>query len=102
MSWLSLSWAMPFQVSEQAEQIAHSIVHSQDVGHHHHADESLHLDAESESSSHHHVNQGVQPPALEPWFVWTPADPPSSSPILFLDKDFTSITPEGLLRPPRS
>lgn len=103
MSWQTLSLATPFQAYGQTEQIAHSIIHSLEVSHHHHSDQSLHLNVDSECSSHHHhVNQGVQPPALEPWFVWVPADPSSSAPVLLLAIDFTSFTPDGLLRPPRT
>ena len=93
---------MPFEVSKQAEQITHSIIHSQEVGHHHHADHSLHIDADADSSStHHHTNHSAQPPALEPRLVWTIADPLSPTLICFLDKDYTSVTLEGPLRPPR-
>lgn len=101
MAWQTLSWATPLQINERVQHMAHAIVHTQEVGHHHHADESLHLDENTESASHYHVNQGVQPPALEPYFAWQPADPPSLTPLRFLDTDFTSVTPDGLLRPPR-
>ena len=102
MSLQALSWASPYQISEQAEQITHTIVHTQEISHHHHTDESLHFDDDSNSPAHHHPNSSSELPALEPSALLTFADPQSAAPIFFLYKDYTSVTLEGPLRPPRS
>ena len=98
--WQALAWAAPHVVKAQAEQLAHQVVHVQDVDHHHHADQSLHLSSNSDSTAHFHADDGFQPIGLtvlaaEAGFAALPNAPShtilSEPPTVFLD---------GLLRPP--
>lgn len=100
MLWQTLVWVTPSAVEAQGEQLAHMAVHSQDTDHHHHADASLHLASDNDSSPHFHPDNGFQPLALTPWGAGTgiflmPSVQPDSSisepPSVYLD---------GLLRPP--
>lgn len=97
----TMVWLSPFAIAAQTEQLAHMTVHVQDVDHHHHADESLHLSSDIDSAApHFHVDDGFQPIGLtalsvEAGFAALPSAPPhailSEPPTVFLD---------GLLRPP--
>ncbi|HSX91385.1 MAG TPA: hypothetical protein VLG41_00595 [Hydrogenophaga sp.] len=94
-------WLSPFAIAAQTEQLAHMTVHVQDVDHHHHDDESLHLSPDGDGTApHFHVDNGFQPigltaPAVKAGFAALPSTPPhtvpSEPPTVFLD---------GLLRPP--
>lgn len=93
-------WMSPFAIAAQAEQLTHLADHVQDVGHHHRADASLHLDSDSESTAHVHVDNGFQPLGLTALAVEAgvlalqgaaPGSPCCEPPAVFLD---------GLLRPP--
>lgn len=94
-------WLSPFAIGAQIEQLAHMTVHVQDVDHHHHDDESLHLSSESDSAApHFHADDGFQPIGLtallgDAGFAALLNAPPravlTEPPTVFLD---------GLLRPP--
>jgi hypothetical protein len=94
-------WLSPFSIGVQTEQLAHMTVHVQDVDHHHHEDESLHLSSDGDSTApHFHVDDGFQPIGLTALFgdagfavlpSGQPHTNPSEPPTVFLD---------GLLRPP--
>jgi hypothetical protein len=100
--WQALSWVAPHAVNALAEQLAHEVVHVQDLDHHHHADASLHLADDLEEPAHFHADNGSFPvgliaPAAIHGFVSLPcplpvarvAEPPPA-PI------------DGWLRPPRT
>ncbi len=97
----TMVWVSPLAVQAQSEQLAHMTVHVQDIDHHHHDDESLHLFADSDSHApHFHVDDGFHPIGLtalfeDSGFAAMPGVPPpalfSEPPTVFLD---------GLLRPP--
>ncbi len=94
-------WLSPFAIGAQTERLAHMTVHVQDVDHHHHDDESLHLSSDRDSSApHFHVDDGFQTIGLTEHFGDTrfaalpngqPHTNSSEPPNVFLD---------GLLRPP--
>ncbi|AOG23828.1 hypothetical protein [Acidovorax sp. RAC01] len=94
-------WLSPLSIGAQAEQMAHMAVHVQDIDHHHHEDESLHLCADSHSTAaHFHGDDGFQPIGLTALSGASefaampgalPAAPIPEPPTVFLDR---------LLRPP--
>jgi hypothetical protein len=85
--------------AQRSGDIEHLIVHSQDADHHHHADSSLHMDADG-SAPHSHPDYGSSSAAL------VNADNPAcmDSRASFLGETLTTLwisaTVDGLLRPP--
>lgn len=100
--WQSLSCLASVQVKGQSEILAHALVHSQAMDHHHHDDKSLHLDDAQGGDGHQHVHDGLQVSAvpLTPWqwpLALTASDRPARAAL-----DPLSVYLEGPLRPPQS
>lgn len=79
----------------------HLSVHVQALGHHHHADDSLHMADEVESDKHFHADSG--PPSFglhssneRAAFAVLPGTRPSS-----VSHGSPSVVPDGLFRPPQ-
>lgn len=64
--WQSIGMVTPFAVAQRADQMAHMVVHTQDVDHHHHEDLSAHVEASGGLDSHEHADTGVTPAGLLP------------------------------------
>jgi hypothetical protein len=98
--WQPLAGLLPAGIGERAEQFGHVIVHGQALGHHHHDDASLHLDAE-EAVAHQHVLDGGQPAGLPALPVDIEAAASGSAVAAATLPMPPSAVLEGLLRPPR-
>jgi hypothetical protein len=105
MFWQSLSWGMPFVVKEQAQRLAHVMVHEEVVDHHHHHhnndDDSIHVAEADNDAVHLHADGGIQPMGL---FVGLNALPtqalPAAQPKTVV-RCPPSVCLDGLLRPPQ-
>lgn len=100
--WQSLTALAAVRVDEQAEVLAHALVHSQATDHHHHMDDSLHLDDVDTPDVHQHVHDGLQVHAvpLAPWLHLTAVAP--SSPPGLAQAQRPPVFLEGPLRPPQT
>ena len=102
MLWQALLLLVPFHVAERAQAWSHAVQHSEALLHHHHQDQSLHLEeAIGQAIDHLHTDSGFSSVGLVPagWLtlgVFVPfvrlAMPPMAIPFPHL---------EGPLRPPR-
>jgi hypothetical protein len=102
MLWQALSWVTPFQVGAQADRLAHLVAHEVVVDHHHHQDESIHLEVAEHGATHLHADGGIQVvgmvlsmASLMPLNL--PASPPETD-MLYPP----SACLGGLLRPPQA
>jgi len=101
MFWQSMSWAMPFVVEEQAQRLAHVMLHEEVVDHHHNED-SIHVAETDNDAVHLHADGGIQPMGL---FVGLNALPtqavPAAQPQTVVRCPL-SVCLDGLLRPPQT
>lgn len=102
MFWQALSWATPFVVGEQSQRLAHLVIHEEVVDHHHHPDDSIHVQATDNDAVHLHADGGIQPvglvvstTTLAP--MGRPASPPQVAALCP-----PSVCLDGLLRPPQT
>jgi hypothetical protein len=98
--WQPFSALLPAGLDAQADRITHAVVHGQALGHHHHDDTTLHLDADE--PGHQHVLDGMQFPALTAGCAgFEPVAPPTG-----VDAADALLPPSvdarRLLRPPRA
>lgn len=100
--WQSLTAFAAVRVDEQAQVLAHALVHGQATEHHHHMDASLHLDDSRAADEHQHVHDGLQAHAV-PLELWRPltALAPCSPPGL-AQAQRPPVFLEGPLRPPQT
>lgn len=108
----SVSWALPVQRAEQAERLAHEVVHGIDHGHHQHdavghdQDRSLQLDIAQDDGHrgpyHAHVSDGVQQQGLPVVMALQSPALPCHAPRAMSDTIPPSADPAGLLRPPQT
>ena len=98
--WPPFSALLPAGQNARAEQLEHAMVHERALGHHHHADASLHVD--DAEPSHQHLLDGAQLPALVA--AAPELEPvPTASRIAAIDPFVPpSADPHRLIRPPRS
>ena len=98
--WQSIGMVTPFAVAQRADQMAHMVVHTQDVDHYHHEDLSAHVEASGGLDSHEHADTGVTPAGLLPSAsLKVPSLPPASPAALILQR-YIPPSLDGLLRPP--
>jgi hypothetical protein len=98
--WQTLAVFSAVNVEQRAQELSHLIVHSQDINHHHHADNALHMDNDGDTVQHLHADSGANTAgllsSLHPILVDVrPMPPPEKSHCAWL-----SPTLEGPLRPP--
>lgn len=100
--WQSLTALAAVRVDEQAQVLAHALVHSQATDHHHPMDDSLHLDDVDAPDVHQHVHDGLQVHAVlqAPWFYLTAVAP--SSPPGLAQAQRPPVFLEAPLRPPQA
>lgn len=98
--WQSVGMVSPFAVAQRAEQMAHMVVHTQDVDHHHHSDRSLHIEASGGIESHQHVDEGMTPTGMLPSASLNVPRLPPSSPAAPAVLRYSPPSLDGLLRPP--
>lgn len=102
MFWQSLAWATPHLVAEQVQRLAHVMAHEEVVDHHHHNDESVHVQNTDSDAIHLHADSGFQPVGLA---VDLTASATLTLPAL-LPRAVVACQPsvciDGLLRPPQA
>jgi hypothetical protein len=102
MLWQALSWVTPYLVAEQAQRLAHLVVHEEVVDHHHHPDDSVHVQAADNDAVHLHADGGTQPVGLVLGMTTlAPLGPPASPPRAAVMCP-PSVCLDGLLRPPQA
>lgn len=101
MVWQALAWLTPVHLDQQKQVIAHMVVHAQEVDHHHHADQTLHVEDDGSEPPHQHANQAAQFPGLAPAMSLVAGDPIPSVLVPSIGTGHAPIYLEGLLRPPQ-
>jgi hypothetical protein len=102
MFWQALLWLTPIGQSQQAVDLANLMAHTQSLDHHHHDDQSLHVDDSADSQSQHHVHVDAQPAGLLPAsLAQTVLKSPGSLPITHV-VHWVSAWLQGPLRPPQT
>jgi len=99
--WQSLAMLSPIFIEKSVATFEHALLHSQEATHHHHDDQSAHIEDTDEGFQHQHADSGLQTLALIPTMT---ANFPSLLPVsslTHLSKPSPSPTLDGLLRPPR-
>jgi hypothetical protein len=98
--WQLMSAFGAIAVTQRADELAHMVMHAQDLHHHHHADRTLHMDDAAVEMNHLHADSASGTVALMQSVPTTvvsirPVSAPERAPTVWL-----SPTLEGLLRPP--
>lgn len=102
MFWQALSWLSPVVVTEQAQRLAHVMVHDEVVDHHHHHDESIHLQDSYGDAVHVHADGGIQPLGMTANIAaMSSMGLPTSLPQAAVFSPPT-VCLDGLLRPPQA
>lgn len=102
MFWQALFSLTPIGQSQQAVDLANLMAHTQSVDHHHHDDQSLHVDDSADSQSQHHVHVDVQPTGLVPIsLAQTVLKSPGSPPMTHVSQ-WVSAWLKSPLRPPQT
>lgn len=102
MFWQALSWVVPFTVQEQAQRLAHLVMHEEVVDHHHHHhDESIHVQDVGSEAVHFHADGGNQPIGLAADKALPPPPLSASLPPTVVCWP-PSVCLDGLLRPPQA
>lgn len=99
--WQALAWLSPVHLDHQKEVIAHMVVHAQEVDHHHHADQTLHIEEDGSEPPHQHAHQAVQLPGLPPVMALVASDPVPSVLVPHAIAGHASVFLDSPLRPPR-
>jgi hypothetical protein len=67
MLWQVLLLLVPFNIAERAQALSHAMEHSEALLHHHHQDQSLHLEeATGQAIDHVHTDSGFSSAGLVP------------------------------------
>ena len=98
--WQSLVVFGSMQLAQGAGFINHMVAHGQDANHHHHADQSLHLDGDDSPLNHLHADTNANTAVLVTSFQLvvisvTSFSPPAIGPTVWLSQIL-----EGPFRPP--
>lgn len=100
MLWQTLGSLVPTAQTKLARHVTNQLTHAQQLDHHHHTDESLHMEAAADQTTHQHANEGVQPVGLPAVEMVADAEAPRSPPKVASASDIVSITLDVPLRPP--
>ena len=90
----------PATIAQRAGDIEHLMVHCQDAVHHHHSDNSLHMDDDG-SAKHSHYDYSNSSAAIVNWLNPALMDSGASSLVEARHALWISATADGLLRPPK-
>ena len=101
ISWQSLAMLSPIFIEKSAATFEHALLHSQEATHHHHDDQSAHIEDANEGLQHQHADSGLQTLGLIPTMTADFSSLPPVSVLTHLHKPSPSPTLAGLLRPPR-
>lgn len=99
--WQSLAMLSPIFIEKSAATFEHALLHSQEATHHHHDDQSAHIEDTDEGLQHQHTDGGLQTLGLIPTMTADFPPLPPVSALAHLHKPSPSPTLDGLLRPPR-
>lgn len=98
--WQSLAVLGSTNLAQRAGELEHLIAHCQDAGHHHHADQSLHMDDDDGPLQHLHADTNGNTTGLLTSLQLAVAGVRSMSPPEANHTVWLSPTLEGPLRPP--
>ena len=98
--WQSVGMLSPFTVAQHAQLMDHVVVHVQDVDHHHHADQSPHMEASKSIDAHQHADEGLTPAGLWPSAALQVPRLPPAGLAAVAAQPYIPPSLEGLLRPP--
>lgn len=101
MLWQSMAMLSPFSIEKIAASIDNSVMHTLEATHHHHDDQSAHIEDTDEGLQHQHADSGLQTLGLIPTMTADFSSLPPVSALTHLHKPSPSPTLAGLLRPPR-
>ena len=102
MLWQALVWLTPWGQEQQVADLANTVAHAQATAHHHHNDQSLHMDDHvTESSQHQHAHEAVQPMGLLPLGHDFSLDLPRSTRFSSSAGPIVAVFLQGPLRPPQ-
>lgn len=97
----TLALLSPWSVAAATEDLEHLTLHALDGRHHHHGDQSLHVQDAEESVQHQHADGGPQTGVPLATAVG-PCEAAARGAVPQFDgQAFLSAAPDGLLRPPR-
>ena len=98
--WQSLAVLGTTNIVERAGELDHLVAHDQDANHHHHADQSLHMDGDDGPSQHQHADTNPNTAVLLTAFQLAPISIAAFSPTEKNRTVWRSHTLEGPFRPP--
>ena len=98
--WQSLVMLGSTNIAQRAGDLDHMVAHSQDANHHHHADQSLHMDDDDGPSQHQHADTNPNTPVLLTSFQLAVISVATFSPPEKNRTAWPSHTLEGPFRPP--
>jgi len=98
--WQSLAVLGPMNIAQHAGDLDHRVAHGQDANHHHHADQSLHIDGDDGPLEHLHPDTNTNTAVLLTSFQLVVIGGASFSPPETDHTAWPSHTLEGPFRPP--
>lgn len=101
MLWQSFAAAGQGTLMSSGEDLAHSVLHWQETGHHHDEDGTYHQDNSDESSQHLALDSALGAPALWSAPQMKLAEVVETPPTVHDDRTVPGHIPERLRRPPR-
>ncbi len=100
--WQTAALFTPWVTSHWADELDHMAVHTQGNGHHHHDDQTLHLDDNDAGSIHQHVDASTHSLGLWHDTVLHLLPVPRAALLSWADALGPPPLLDGLLRPPQS
>lgn len=104
LSWQFLSIASPLAVSQRSQDFTHVALHWQNDGHHHHDDQSFHVedsDDASQTVQHQHVDSSIKTVCLLTMDCFSIPQSIAALPSMLVAPLGSPPFLEGPLRPPR-
>ena len=101
MFWQTIGTLNPQSIEKAANEAVHVALHCQEASHHHHADQSLHLDEQKDGVGHQHADTSFTTIGLITELNIKPALLSAVSPKEVSSLAYSPPYLEGPLRPPR-
>ncbi len=101
MFWQTIGMLNPQFIEQAANETVHVALHCQEASHHHHADQSLHLDEQKDSVGHQHADTSFTKIGLISEMNFKSALLSAVSPKEVSSLAYSPPNLEGPLRPPR-
>lgn len=99
--WQSVATLSPMAIEKMAASIDHSVLHTQEATHHHHDDQSTHLEDADDGLQHQHADNGFSTLGLLFTMMTALSLAAPQAFLTALKVAKSSATLEGLFRPPR-